>query len=100
MNAVNVGTWNANWAWSLPLIVLNVVIHVIGLALIYERVVHVLSGAMERRRFIPKFVVVIGIAALSAAVLHSIEAAIWAPPTGFSAPYQTPGLRCSIRSAQ
>jgi hypothetical protein len=78
MNAVDMGAGYANWAWSLPLIVLNVVIHVIGLALIYERVVHVLSGAMERRRFIPKFVVVIGIAALSAAVLHSIEAATWA----------------------
>ena len=77
MNAVDVGGWNA-WAWSLPLIVINVIIHVIGLALIYERVVHVLSGAMERRRFMPRFVLVIGIAALSAAVLHSIEAAIWA----------------------
>jgi hypothetical protein len=28
MNAGDVGVWNANWAWSLPLIVLNVVIHV------------------------------------------------------------------------
>jgi hypothetical protein len=66
---------------------LNVVIHVIGLGLINESVVHVLSGAMERRRFISKFVVVIGIAALSAAVFHSIEAAIWATATDFSAPY-------------
>ena len=70
MNAVDVGGWNANWAWGLALIVLNVVIHVIGLALIYERVVHVLSGAMEHRRFIPRFVVVIGIAALLATSLH------------------------------
>jgi hypothetical protein len=44
MNAVGVGAWNANWAWSLPLIVLNVVIHVIGLGLINESVVRVLSG--------------------------------------------------------
>jgi hypothetical protein len=44
MNAVEVGAWNANWAWSLPLIVLNVVIHVIGLGLINESVVRVLSG--------------------------------------------------------
>src|ERR1700742_2383942 len=41
MNAVDVGAWNANWAWSLPLIVLNVVIHVIGLGLINESVVRV-----------------------------------------------------------
>jgi hypothetical protein len=44
MNAVDISAWSANWAWGLALIVLNVVIHVIGLALIYERVVHVLSG--------------------------------------------------------
>ena len=78
MNAVDVGGWNANWAWGLALIVLNVVIHVIGLALIYERVVYVLSGVMEHRRFIPKFVVVIGMAALLATLLHGIEAADWA----------------------
>jgi hypothetical protein len=78
MNAVDAGGWAANRAWGLALIVLNVVIHVIGLALIYERVVHVLSGAMEHRRFIPRFVVVIGIAALLATSLHGIEAADWA----------------------
>ena len=30
MNAGDAGAWSGNWAWSLPLIVLNVVIHVIG----------------------------------------------------------------------
>jgi hypothetical protein len=58
MNAVDVGAWKANWAWSLPLIVLSVVIHVIGLGLIYESVVRVLSGAIARRRFMSKFAVV------------------------------------------
>jgi len=77
MNAVEVGGCNANWAWGLVLIVLNVVIHVIGLALIYERVLHVLSGAMEHRRFMPRFVVVIGVAALLATLLHDIEVANW-----------------------
>jgi len=47
-------------AWSLPLIVLNVVIHVIGLTLSNERVVRVLSGAMEGRRFMPTFAVAHG----------------------------------------
>jgi hypothetical protein len=55
MNAVDVGAWNANWAWSQPLIVLNVVIHVIGLAVINGSVVPVLSAAMERHRFRPAF---------------------------------------------
>jgi hypothetical protein len=75
MNAVDVGAWKANWAWSVPLIVLSVVIHVIGLGLINESVVHVLSGAIARRRFMSKFAVVMGLAALLATVLHGIEAA-------------------------
>jgi hypothetical protein len=29
-------TWHVDWAWSLPLIVLNVVIHVLGLGVINE----------------------------------------------------------------
>jgi MFS superfamily sulfate permease-like transporter len=78
MNAAEVGAWNANWAWSLPLIVLNVVIHVIGLGLINESVVRLLSGAMERRRFLAKLAVVMGVTALLATVLHGIEAATWA----------------------
>ena len=78
MNAVDVGAWNANWAWSLPLIVLNVVIHVIGLGLINKSVVRVLSGAMERRRFMPTFAVVMGVTTLLATALHGIEAATWA----------------------
>jgi hypothetical protein len=78
MNAVDVGAWNANWAWSLPLIVLNVVIHVIGLGLINESVVRVLSGAVEQRRFMPTFVLGMGVAALLATVLHGLEAATWA----------------------
>jgi hypothetical protein len=75
---MNAGMWSGNWAWSLPLIVLNVVIHVIGLVLINKSVVGVLSGATERRRFMSKFAVVMGLAALLATILHGIEAATWA----------------------
>lgn len=52
MNAVESGTWSPNWIWGLPLIVLNVVIHVIGLGLINERVAGVLGGTRERRRVV------------------------------------------------
>jgi hypothetical protein len=78
MNAVDMNAWNADWAWSLPLIVLNVVIHVIGLALISKSVVPILSGAMERHRFMPTFVVLVGVTTLLVTTLHGIEAAIWA----------------------
>ena len=78
MKAVDVGAWNANWAWSLPLIVLNVVIHVIGLGLINESVVRVLSGALPHRRFMPTFAMGMGAVVLLATALHGIEAATWA----------------------
>jgi len=78
MNAVNVGAWSANWVWSLPLIVLTIVIHVIGLGLINESLVRTLSGTMERGGFMAKFSVVMGITALLATLLHGVEAAIWA----------------------
>jgi hypothetical protein len=70
--------WNSDWVWSLPLIVLNVVLHVIGLGFVNEAVVRALSGAMVRRSFMPKFAVVMGVAALLATLLHGIEASIWA----------------------
>jgi hypothetical protein len=78
MNPVDVDTWNGNWAWSLPLIVLNVVIHVFGLVFINEKVVPVLSGAMEHRRFVSMFAVIMGVAALLATLLHALEAGAWA----------------------
>ena len=93
MNAVNVGAWSANWVWSLPLIVLTVVIHVIGLGLINESLVRTLSGTMERGGFMAKFSVVMGITALLATLLHGVEAAIWA------AAYQLLGTLPDIKSA-
>jgi hypothetical protein len=78
MNPADAGTWVGDWAWSLPLIVLTVVIHVCGLALIAERGVGVLSVPQGRRSFMPKFALVMGGAALLATLLHGIEAGIWA----------------------
>jgi hypothetical protein len=78
MNPTNVGTWIGDWAWSLPLIVLTVVIHVCGLALIGERVVGILSMSEDRRSLTPRFAVVMGVTALLATLLHGIEGVIWA----------------------
>jgi hypothetical protein len=78
MNGIDVGPWDSNWVWSLPLIILNVVLHVIGLGFVNEAVVRALSGAMVRRSFMPKFAIVMGVAALLATLLHGIEASIWA----------------------
>src|ERR1700736_2155991 len=78
MESVDAGNWSGNWAWSLPLIVLTVLVHVLGLQFINDRVVRVLSGAMARRRFIPLFAAVMGVTALLATILHGIEVTIWA----------------------
>lgn len=72
------GTWIGDWAWSLPLILLTVVIHVWGLALIDLKFVSVLAESVDRSSFKPKFAVVIGGTALLATLLHGIEGGIWA----------------------
>jgi hypothetical protein len=66
--------WGLNWAWSVPLIVLSVVIHVCGLWFVYERVVlmHGQRGSMLR------FAAVMGTTVLFATVLHAIEGGLWA----------------------
>jgi hypothetical protein len=78
MNPSNAGTWFGDWVWSLPLIVLTVVTHVCGLAVIGENVVGRMSGTIEGRRFMPKFALVMGGVSLQVTFLHGIEAAIWA----------------------
>ena len=71
------GVWSGDWAWGVPLIVFTVVTHVCGLGLIHDRVVSILGGAVERRGFIPKFALVMGLTALLATALHGVEATVW-----------------------
>ena len=78
MHSSGIGTWTGDWAWSLPLIVLTVVIHVTGLAIIGERVVDILGESVDRRRFMYKFAIVMAVTSLLATILHGIEGAIWA----------------------
>jgi len=71
--------WSADWAWGLPLIVLTVLIHVSGLLVIGQRVVHGSVGRrIERRHPKVAFVAVLGATTMLATVLHGIEALIWA----------------------
>jgi MFS superfamily sulfate permease-like transporter len=70
--------WSADWAWGLPLIVLTVVIHVLGLGLINQKVAHTSIGALGHRHPTATFVVVLGATTLFATSLHGIEAGIWA----------------------
>ncbi|MBV9317468.1 MAG: hypothetical protein JOZ34_08395, partial [Gammaproteobacteria bacterium] len=66
-------SWDADWAWALPLIVLTLVLHVIGLALINIRMVHLIHRIRAGRQFFPIFVSVMGITALLAILLLGFE---------------------------
>ena len=70
--------WTGNWAWGLPLILMTVIIHVLGLGLIGRGVGRVSSGKIEHRHPMATFVVVMGATTLLATSLHAIEAGIWA----------------------
>ncbi len=71
-------SWGIDWAWGLPLIVLAVVIHVLGLGLIGQKIDGSTSRMSERRHPTVSFVAVVGTATLLATCLHAVETAIWA----------------------
>ena len=75
---INSTTWSHDWAWGLPLIVLTVVIHVLGLGLIGRRAIYASSGVGQHRHPVTKFVIVVGTTTLLATCLHAIEATFWA----------------------
>ncbi len=70
--------WGADWAWGMPLIVLTVIIHVLGLGLIGQKALRASSHIFEHRHPMAAFVVVVGTTTLLATSLHGMEAGIWA----------------------
>ena len=78
MNPFEYVQWGADWAWGVPLIALNVVIHVFFLALFTAKVETILHGLKARRRFAPTFALVMGIAVTLVTGLHILEGGIWA----------------------
>jgi hypothetical protein len=78
IGAADIAPWGASWAWGLPLILLTVVMHVIGLALINDGVVRFLPNVARHRSFLALFAIIMAAAVLLATVLHGVEAAAWA----------------------
>jgi hypothetical protein len=70
--------WNGDWAWSLPLIVLTVVFHVIGLGMFNVKSDQVLAAMRSRRNYEFIFVFFMGVTAMWATFLHAVEAGVWA----------------------
>ena len=71
-------SWSSDWAWGLPLIVLTVVIHVLGLGIISHKAALASDKIHERRHPTFVFVVVVGATTLLATCLHAFEAGLWA----------------------
>jgi hypothetical protein len=71
-----------NWAWGLSLVVLTIAIHAIGvvlLALVGSRIrVRLANRRLRLRDVLPIVIGLVAAAGLLLAVLHGIEAAIWA----------------------
>jgi MFS superfamily sulfate permease-like transporter len=71
-------TWTADWAWGVPLIVLNVIIHVLGLGLMSESAIRISGNMRQQHHPMMVFVAVMGVMTLLVTTLHGIEAGIWA----------------------
>jgi hypothetical protein len=71
-------SWDGNWAWSLPLVVITVILHVIGLGFINRRVLQTINLVKNHPNFNVLFVIVMGVTTLLATLLHALEAGIWA----------------------
>jgi hypothetical protein len=71
-------SWSDDWMWSLPLIVLTMVIHVIVLDSATTKAVAILSHSARRGRFMLRYCFVIGATAFLATTLLAFEAWLWA----------------------
>lgn len=78
MDILDATPWGTDWAWSLPLILLNVIIHVFGLAFIYDAFTFLLHEIKVRRRFMIRFAEVMSVSVFLIVVLHALEAVTWA----------------------
>jgi hypothetical protein len=68
--------WNGNWAWSIPLIALTVMLHAVCFAYISERIQ--LPISLTGPKAVMKFALVMGRTTIQATVLHTVEAMVWA----------------------
>jgi Ca2+/Na+ antiporter len=87
------GVWSADWEWGLPLIVITVVIHAMGLGFINRSAVAIFGRRMGSHYPTALFAVVMSTVILLATILHVVESAIWAVS------YQVLGAQPDYRSA-
>jgi hypothetical protein len=74
----NALAWDGNWAWSLPLIVITVIFHVLGLGIINQRIIVLMRRMRLKHHFLLAFGPVMGLCTLWTTLLHALEAGMWA----------------------
>jgi hypothetical protein len=89
--------WSNNWAWGLALIVITVMAHAFGLALIREQLVLRLSVTFGRHRSSFALAVIIAPTVMLITALHGIETGAWASLMSRSAPAPISPPPCSTR---
>ncbi len=60
--------WEIDWLWSVPLIVATVVMHVVGMMLMYRGAYRVMNRAVARRLFVRGFTLTMAVTALLATI--------------------------------
>jgi len=70
--------WSQDWTWSLPLIVLTTVIHVVVLGSVAASSVRIVNHPAHIGGFLLRFCLIIGSIAFLSTLLLAIEAGLWA----------------------
>jgi hypothetical protein len=70
--------WRADWEWGLPLIVITVLIHVLGLRMVNVKGVNLYTCERDKCHPTAVFALVISGVILFATCLHAVEAGLWA----------------------
>ena len=78
MNVTSLAPWYYAWACSMPIIVVNVVIHIAGLAAIHSKVAPILSASAAYGRLTARFTAAMSVVVAALTGLHAVEGAVWA----------------------
>jgi len=70
-------TWLGDWAWGVPLILANLLMHVVGLNLIGAFILGDYASKLRKRVTSIDFVMVVGVTSVLTISLHGLESVTW-----------------------
>jgi hypothetical protein len=70
--------WGQDWTWSIPIIVLTIVIHVVVLSSIVSRSVRIIEHPARIGGFLLRYAIIIGSIAFLSTLLLAFESWLWA----------------------